>query len=342
MTEPTAQAVLSRKLCPWLIEPLERCCAAIAGERLGHAWLIHGLAGIGKTNLAFTLAQRLLMGTQAAAPEAISPRELASAMAARRDAQNHHPDLQYLFPDEDKATIGIEQIRTVIETLSLKSFAGAAKVVIIEPAEAMTVAAANGLLKTLEQPSPHSYLLLVSHCPGRLPATIRSRCQRLAIRAPTPSEVRDWADGSDTGARAHIDATALRTPLAAAAALSDNGPSADGTYAQELSDLNRGKADPIAIADAWAKRDLSHALDWLIDRLQASIRAKSLARGSTPITETGPDELHTAGQDGLSLRSCFEQLDQAEELRNQLGGGINTQLALRVLLLGFRPQRETT
>jgi DNA polymerase III subunit delta' len=342
MTEPTtALGLLSSKLCPWLAEPYARCVGALEGERLGHAWLIHGVAGIGKVNLAFALAERLLGGTTHALPP-MAPSELVRAMTGRREAQNHHPDLQCVYPEEDKATIGVEQIRLVIEGLALKSFAGSAKVVVIEPAEAMTVAAANALLKTLEQPSPQSYLLLVSHCPGRLPATIRSRCQRIAIRPPGSDDARAWAALEGAAALARIGPPeAFRAPLDFAAALAADGPDAHPSYARDLEQLRRGTADPIAVADAWSKRDLDHALGWLIEHLHSSIREQSLAGGSTPITETGPRGLHTAA-DGRSLRSHFERLDQAEELRNQLGGGINAQLALRVLLLGFRPEREAT
>jgi DNA polymerase-3 subunit delta' len=340
MTESTAQAVLSSKLCPWLKEPLERCSAAIAEERLGHAWLIHGVTGIGKLNLAFVLARRLLSATDVTPPP-ISPSEFAGAMNARYELQNHHPDLHYLFPEDEKSTIGIEQVRSVIDRLSLKSFSGAAKVVIIEPAEAMTTSAANALLKTLEQPTAESYLFLISHCPGRLPATIRSRCQRLALRKPARQEVLGWIHGApERIAEGEQAMSELASPLELAQALDSEQPSANETYARELIDISRGKADPIAVADAWSKRDIGHALDWLTQSLRLAIRARLIARGSNPITETTAGGLHTELQEGLSLRSSFEQLDKTETLRNQLGGGINAQLALRVLLLGFRPERE--
>ena len=343
MPEPSGHALLASKLCPWLNEPLERCDAAIAGGRLGHAWLIHGVAGIGKLNLAFALAQRLQSDMERGALPPISPAELAGAMSARHEAQNHHPDLHCIFPEEEGAAIGIDQIRAVIEVLTLKSFAGSAKVVIIEPADAMTVAAANSLLKTLEQPSDHSYLLLVSDRPGRLPATIRSRCQRLPVRRPMPAEVAAWLRA---GAAENFAAVAglveRHPPLAIARLLEADEPAAEAAYAQELQRIGSGQGDPIAIADAWAKRDPGHALDWLVRRLQLAIRERSLTRGSTSITETASAGRHTAREEGTSLRFAFEQLDAAEALRNQLGGGINAQLALRVLLLRFRPEREST
>src|SRR5690606_5589098 len=94
--------------------------------------------------------------------------------------------------EPEKRTIGIGQIRELSEALSMKGFRGGAKIAVIEPAEAMTPAAANALLKTLEEPSARTFLLLVTHQPHRLLPTIRSRCQILAVAPPAEHEVAAW------------------------------------------------------------------------------------------------------------------------------------------------------
>ena len=191
MTEPGLQT-LQRRLCPWLKGALSLLETAYAAQRLGHAWLIAGPAGSGKLNLALVFARRLLERGASQDPPDLGPEEAVAAYADRHTPADHHPDLHWLFPEEDKTAISVEQIRGLSAELSLKAHAGGAKVVIFEPADGMTTAAANALLKSLEEPSADTYLLLLAHQPGRLPATIRSRCQRLDVARPTPTELAAW------------------------------------------------------------------------------------------------------------------------------------------------------
>ena len=186
-------SILSTKLCPWLQPVLAQLDTARTAKRLGHAWLLAGPRGTGKINVALVFANRLLRGIpEAVQPPPLGPEEAVAAMRERHAATDHDPDLHWLFPEEDKRTISVDQIRFVAEVLALKAHRGTAKVVVIEPADGMTTGAANALLKTLEEPSGDTYLLLVSHQPERLPATIRSRCQRLSIARPRPADVIAW------------------------------------------------------------------------------------------------------------------------------------------------------
>ena len=186
----SAIETLSRRLCPWLAPTLEQFETARRAGTLGHAWLISGPAGSGKLNLALVLARRLLGAGDS--PTELDAAAALAALAARHDPLDRHPDLHWLHPEEEKETISVDQVRDVIDTFTLTAHRGGAKVAIVEPAEALTTAAANALLKTLEEPSRGSYLLLLSHQPGRLPATVRSRCQHLALRAPSTEKVATW------------------------------------------------------------------------------------------------------------------------------------------------------
>ena len=100
-------------------------------------------------------------------PAAIPPETLVSGLDARYQPEDRHPDLHTVWPEEGKRSIGVDAIRAVIERITLTGYSGVTKVVVIEPAEAMTVAAANALLKSLEEPADGTHLFLVSHCPGR-------------------------------------------------------------------------------------------------------------------------------------------------------------------------------
>ncbi len=186
---------LGTKLCPWLVPAFERLQAARVAGRLGHAWLVAGPSGIGKLNLAMVMTRQMLRDG-AEPPQVLGPAEALTALAARHEPADHDADLHWIHPEEDKSTISVEQIRDLIDAISLTA-SGAAKVVIIEPADAMTPPAANALLKTLEEPSGDAYLFLLSSQPDRLPATIRSRCQRLDIVRPAPAALSAWLGVTD-------------------------------------------------------------------------------------------------------------------------------------------------
>jgi hypothetical protein len=133
----------------------------------------------------------------------------------------------------------------------------------------------------------------------------------------------------------------LSSPLALARAAnsSDSLPYSD--LEQQLYDVSTRQLDPITVADDWAKRDVDHILDWLAQSLHTAIRGRSAADPSTLVTESSHNRLHNLLQPS-TLRSLFVQLEKAETLRNQLGGGVNVQLALRALLLGFRHDRDVS
>ena len=179
---------------------------AIASGRMHHAWLITGPRGIGKATLAFRFARRLLAGgLEAAGPDlfgdAPPSRDLGmdpDDPVFKRVAAEGHADLFTLergFADEPKrgratdddprnrrrrTEIVIDDVRKVGGFLSLTALEGGWRVV-VDGAEHMNRNAANALLKTLEEPPGHAIVLMVSHAPGRLLPTIRSRCRRLSL-----------------------------------------------------------------------------------------------------------------------------------------------------------------
>lgn len=335
----TAIGILSERLCPWLEKPWGTLIQAHRDQRLGHAWLLAGQEGIGKTNLALAFGRELLSGAFAGAlPPNLGPKEALTAMRDRHVPADHHPDLHCVFPEEGKRSIGIEQIRAVSEAFSLKSFNSGIKLAIVEPAEAMTLAAANALLKTLEEPSGDSYLLLVSHQPGLLPSTIRSRCQTLAIRGPKIEALAGWL-GIEAAGLSSGDADRW-SPFQLAEKHNNNGFNFN-EIESVLDLIYKNKSDPQQLADEWQKKDLTLFLDWLIARLQAAIRARFLARQAQQPTENSFTDLSGGSTDNiwqtLGLAALFKQLAAAEKLRARAGRGINEDLALRVLLQGFAP-----
>ena len=185
-----------------------------------------------------------------------------------------HPDATFLgFENNDKtrkprSEIVIEQIRDLSEWFSLTPQYGRAQVAILDPADAINHAACNALLKTLEEPHPGRYLWLLSANPARLPATIRSRCQRLEFRLPPRDEARAWlrACGHAEGDSDEALDAARGHPGLADAWLRGGGMALRREVAADLRKLERGEAPVIAIAQAWvadeyADARLRHAAD---------------------------------------------------------------------------------
>jgi DNA polymerase-3 subunit delta' len=320
---------LSRQLCPWLVPALEQFETARRAGSLGHAWLISGPAGIGKLNLALVLARRILGAGDS--PAELDAAAALTALAARHDPLDRHPDLHWLHPEEDKETISVDQVRDVIDIFTLTAHRGGAKIAIVEPAEALTTAAANALLKTLEEPTQGSYLLLLSHQPGRLPATVRSRCQHLQLRSPGTDAVAQWL-GVAPRAVAETRRLVGAAPLKIAAAIRADGISAFNKLENDLAEVCQDRLEPQAVAHAWAKGDTELALGWLCRRLHEELRLRFTdAGGSTEVTVPAGATLHNAWRN-LPARTLLEQYDRAEKLLNQLGSGLNIELALQAML----------
>ncbi len=140
-------------------------------DRLSHAYIFFGADSAGRRPVAEHFSAFLLCtGAQ-------KPCGACSACLAVK--KGTHPDIFSLAKDEEKKNIIIEHIRILIEKLSLSSFLSGYKVAIIDGAEDMNREAANALLKTLEEPTPKTILILIAHSLEALPETIASRCQTI-------------------------------------------------------------------------------------------------------------------------------------------------------------------
>jgi DNA polymerase-3 subunit delta' len=176
VSDPATDVVDGRRaaaLLPWQVTWAASVLAR--RERWPHAALITGPAGIGKRALADWLARVLLCETPRAdgAPCNACP-------GCHYIGAGQHPDLRIVdafdrSDDDVKAVewIVVDRIRALLQWAELTSHRGGAKVALIDPAERMNAAAANALLKTLEEPPPNTHFLLVSQQPNRLPATIQ-------------------------------------------------------------------------------------------------------------------------------------------------------------------------
>lgn len=170
---------------------------AYRGGRMPHAWLIGGARGIGKATLAYRMARFVFAHPDPAMPAVQNAESLAlpaDNAAVRRVAAQGHSDLLALERVEDDkgkvpTVIPVDMVRKTIGFFGSTAGEGGWRVCIVDSADELNAAGANALLKILEEPPAKCLLLVISHAPGRLLPTIRSRCRRLALRALSGDDV---------------------------------------------------------------------------------------------------------------------------------------------------------
>ncbi|WP_323017485.1 DNA polymerase III subunit delta' [Castellaniella sp.] len=212
---------------PWQ-QPLARSWLADR-ERFAHAWLIHGLPGIGQQEFAAAGAASLLCES----PQ--SGLACGQCQACRWVQAGNHPDLRRIRPDavaaqegaaEDSDEAGggkkqpsrdirIEQIRSLLPWFNTATHRGGWRVALLYPAESLNTIAANALLKVLEEPPAHTVFLLVAQAPDRLLPTLVSRCRRLPLPAPDTAQALAWLQAQDVDQAVTRLAAAGGAPLLA-------------------------------------------------------------------------------------------------------------------------------
>jgi DNA polymerase-3 subunit delta' len=246
-----------------------------------------------------------------------------------------HADLRWITCPEDKFSIGIDQVRELVGELNLTSYEGGGKVAVIEPADAMTHSAANSLLKTLEEPPGNTLLILVVDRPGRLPATIVSRCQRLNVHLPAEATGLSWLQSLQPGAEwAPVLREAGLAPLAAVAALERIDET--NAMADEFRAIAEGGAAPLAIAAKWSKLDPEFVFGWLSRQVQACISRTSNGIATGVSAVVGDSVLER-----IDRRKLFCYLDIINRLRGQPVGSFNVQLTLECLLIDWSQRLES-
>ena len=156
-------------------------------DRLPHALLFSGADGVGKKQFAQSLAHAVLCQSPDTAGKTCGTCRACNLLRA-----DSHPDYVLIEPEEPGQMIKIDQIRELVNAVNETTLLGGYRVIIINPASAMNINAANALLKTLEEPSPKTLLILICNQSMRLPATIMSRCQRITFSKPANDAALTW------------------------------------------------------------------------------------------------------------------------------------------------------
>lgn len=225
-----------------------------------HAYLLHGPTGIGKRAFAERLMARLLCQK----PMASEP--CGQCKSCLLLAAGTHPDNYVLEPEEVDKAIRVDQVRDLVGFVVQTAQLGGRKVVLIEPVESMNVNAANALLKSLEEPSGDTVLLLISHQPSRLLPTVKSRCVQQACPLPSEAQSLAWLaealpERSDEERR-ELLALAAGSPLAAAALEAAGAREQRAAVVEGVKKLLKQQASATQLAEGWKDVPLLLLFDW--------------------------------------------------------------------------------
>ncbi|MEO8755456.1 MAG: DNA polymerase III subunit delta' [Casimicrobiaceae bacterium] len=326
-------------LLPWQVKAAADALAARASWP--HALLIGGPRGMGKRTLALNFARALLCEAPRADGFACG-----ACASCRYVAAGAHPDLQLVEPfkleDDGEVkqldTIPVDRIREVIDWALLTSHRGRAKVAIIVPAELLHVSAANALLKTLEEPPPDTYVLLVAHQPGRLPATLRSRCRLFAAPRADAVVAQQWLARNGVAAPATVLAQADGAPLLALA-MAD--PAWQGERSTWLQALAKPKSlSTVALAarvESGSKEErkqrLGLAIDWLGSWTADLAR---VAAGGTPLRNPDYAAALTSLAAAVAPIPLFRYHRSLSRQRALVAHPLQGRLVAEALLIGYR------
>ena len=319
---------LSADTLPWLHGSQQRVRAALSARRLPHALLLLSVPGLGAEQLANWIAALTLC-------ESDSLRPCGACASCHLLRADNHPDCYVVRIEEDAQQIKVDQIRQLIESLSLSSYCGGYKVGIVEGAEALNANGANAFLKTLEEPTDNTILIMVAKPSHRLPATIASRCMRVQLRVPERAAALGWLEGrgekrENWGAALELAGGA---PLLAVEFEKVGIAALEQEMQEHLRQLAADAVDVTLLAGSWVKSEENLRLIWLENWITQRVHAYW---GATSSLQSAEPVRLPAALLKPKIRALFELLDASRELRRFAATGLNQQLALEALLLGGR------
>ncbi len=300
--------------------------------RLPHALLLTGPPGLGKGVFARRLARALLCQTPAAGGESCG-----RCRSCRLFQAGSHPDYSPVRPLEEGKVIKIDQVRELCAFLGYTAQYGGYKIALLEPADRLNGNAANSLLKTLEEPPGACLLLLVTAWPARLPATVRSRGQRLRVGPPPPAQAVPWlaarVKDCPPDPQTLLD-LAAGAPLAALAHADEGHWRRRRELAEGYEQVSIGRVDPIGAVESWMKADLAENLRWLIGWHTDLIRLK-MNPEPPRLNNADLGDMLRRWADRYPSRILFGRLDAAILLyKSCTATQANMQLLLETFLAG--------
>lgn len=299
----------------WCAPAWDVLAARAANGSLPHALLVSGPAGLGKRVLVEAFVRARLCDAPAGG------RACGRCRACKLLEAGTHPDRVLVTLEENPKThnlrteILVDQIRALSARLAMASQLGGWQIAVIDPADAMNSAAQNALLKTLEEPTPSSLIVLVADQPWHLVPTVRSRCQRIEIVVPAAEQALAWLEARGVADPAPVLAAAGGNPGQAWLLAEQGGMQRRQEVARDLLALAAGRGDARVIGRAWADDEPDQRLEQAARLLGGALRARSEGRRAR----------FDPGWDAATLAA---QCAGANRLRVLLDGPLRADLAL--------------
>lgn len=318
----------------WQARQWQQFWQSVQAGRLPHALLLTGMAGTGKAAFAMHAAQALLCQQVSTSGDPCD-----HCHSCRLVVTQAHPNMYHVVPEKEGHAIKVDQIRELTEFVQQSSLQGEYRIVLINPAHSMNMNAANALLKTLEEPASGTILLLVTDQISHLPATIRSRCQRILFPRPDQQEALNWLRAQAVNATVPLE-QALRlahgAPLLALAAMQDEElPIRDDMF-KSFHQLAEKRADPLALAAKWQKMDpitwIELALGWVSDMIRLQ-----LGGTITQLLNQDYEQALKASVARIPLQKNLRLLESLLAAQGKMSAGVNfnKQLLIESLLISW-------
>ncbi|USE34366.1 DNA polymerase III subunit delta' [Endozoicomonas sp. SCSIO W0465] len=240
---------------------------------LSHALLLKGVPGVGKDYFASALATRVLCH-QNSGEFACGHCKSCELVKAET-----HPDLLLIQPEASGKPIKIDQIRQVNDFARKTAQQGGRRVIVINPAEAMNINAANALLKSLEEPGGNTLFILVSARSGDMLPTIRSRCQMVSFTVPDLAQAKAWLSDhiADLLVVDQLLSLSSGSPMTARTMFDNDTLAVRGRLFNAMPELFRGNLTPVEMAKEWHTSDLIELLAWMGSWLDDAVKLKLTA-----------------------------------------------------------------
>ena len=315
---------------PWHESNWKTLTASHKNKRLAHGLLFHGAEGIGKKVFATEFAHWLLC------EQPLADKACGECKSCKMIEADSNPDFLTLHPEEEGKAIKVDQIRELIQKISLTSHGVGYRVVIISPADALNINASNSLLKTLEEPPENTILILITDKPSKLMPTIRSRTQMVRFDLPSTEQSLQWLKAQGIKQEELLLKLCAGAPLLALSMAEDDALLVRDKLFQDWQALAEGKTDALESAAMWLKEGFkvfdTLPLNWMSSWLMDMIR--SLQGGhikSMSNMDYALNLQNLAGQ--VDLKSLYGLVDRLNDTLRLNGTSANQLILIEALLL---------
>lgn len=303
---------------------------SLKNQRLGHGLLFHGAAGIGKNAFALEFAHWLMC------EQPLTDSACGQCKSCNLNNAHSNPDLLMIEPEEEGKAIKVDQIRDLIQKVSLTSHSQNYRVIIISPADALNINASNSLLKTLEEPPNNTVLILVSDAPSKLMATIRSRTQMVRFDLPSEQESLEWLQQQNIEQPELVLKLNANAPLSALSMSQGNGLIVREQLFNNWQALAEGNADALESAAIWLKEGFkvlgSLPLQWVSSWITDMIRTMQGGHIESMSNMDYAQTLQKLARQ-VDLKSMYGLLDRLNDTIQLMDSPANQQTLIESLLL---------